>query len=142
MLTKEYSENKTEEVIIKDLVGNEAKANVKITNIDKKAPVIEGVKDKSRYSRKATPRAVDENLESVKLEKEGQEVEGYENGTEITELGSYKIIAMDGAGNKTEVEFYIKDIPSTEEVVEYTVSPEGLTNQDVKVSVTKKGNEE
>ena len=115
---------------------------IEITNIDKKAPVIEGVKDKRTYANKATPKAVDENLESVKLEKEGQEVVGYENGTTITELGTYKITATDKVGNKTEVEFYIKDIPSTEEVVEYTVTPEGLTNQDVKVSVTKKENEE
>ena len=40
ILTKEYTENKEEEIEIKDLVGNTVKANIKITNIDKVKPEV------------------------------------------------------------------------------------------------------
>ena len=39
-LTKEYSENKTEEVTIKDLAGNSTNATIEIKNIDKTAPTV------------------------------------------------------------------------------------------------------
>ena len=40
VLTKEYSENTKETITIKDLAGNEAQANIEITNIDKTLPEI------------------------------------------------------------------------------------------------------
>ena len=40
VLTKEYTENTEETITIKDLAGNEAQANIEITNIDKNLPEI------------------------------------------------------------------------------------------------------
>ena len=40
VLTKEYSENTKETITVKDLVGNEAQANIEIANIDKTLPDI------------------------------------------------------------------------------------------------------
>ena len=40
ILTKEYTENTKETITIKDLAGNETKANIEITNIDKTLPDI------------------------------------------------------------------------------------------------------
>ena len=40
VLTKEYTENTKETITIKDLAGNEAQANIEITNIDKNLPEI------------------------------------------------------------------------------------------------------
>ena len=39
-LTKEYTENTTETITIKDLAGNETQANIEISNIDKNLPEI------------------------------------------------------------------------------------------------------
>ena len=39
-LTKEYTENTKETITVKDLAGNEAQANIEITNIDKTLPEI------------------------------------------------------------------------------------------------------
>ena len=40
-LTKTYGQNTTEEVILKDLVGNETKVSIQIENIDKEAPEVD-----------------------------------------------------------------------------------------------------
>ena len=40
VLTKEYSENTTETITVKDLVGNETQATIEINNIDKNLPEI------------------------------------------------------------------------------------------------------
>ena len=155
VLTKEYEQNTAtegEKIVVKDLVGNETETIVKIANIDKVAPTVTGVQNGRSYSKRVTPVVEDENLESVILVKKEKkqneeeiietEVEGYKNGDEITELGDYKLTATDKVGNTTIVEFSIKEIPDTKDVVVVTKSTEELTNQDVVVTITKKDREE
>lgn len=48
-LTKKYEKNISEEVTVKDLVGNESKAKIEINNIDKVAPTVKVTTDKKEY---------------------------------------------------------------------------------------------
>ena len=106
-LTRAYSLNNAEMVAVKDIVGNIATANVKVSNIDKTTPTIEGVKENQKYYKEVTPKAKDDNLKTVELYKEGNKVNTYKNGDKITEKGNYKIVAKDSAGNETTVSFKI-----------------------------------
>ncbi|MBP3832225.1 MAG: dockerin type I repeat-containing protein, partial [Clostridia bacterium] len=55
-----------------------------------------------------TPKATDANPGTLLLEKDGTKVEGYTNGKEILEEGTYKLTATDKVGNTTIVNFTIK----------------------------------
>lgn len=74
---------------------------------DTTPPTITGVEDGKTYNNYVTPIAQDENLASVTLIKDGKVVEGYQNGSQIRENGSYTLTASDEAGNSTQVRFII-----------------------------------
>ena len=107
-LTKEYSANKTETITIKDLAGNSTNATIEIKNIDKEKPVITGVENGKVYKESVTATATDANPGTLLLEKAGTKVEGYTNGKEIIEEGTYKLTATDKVGNTTIINFTIK----------------------------------
>lgn len=111
VMTKEYTENKEEEITIKDLVGNTTKANIKITNIDKIKPEV-----KVDYSNK---KATDENVKvTIEANEEIRIPKGwiqddvknniiykeYDANTEET------VTIVDLAGNETEVQIKIDNI--------------------------------
>ena len=87
--------------------GREFQAEAIVSNIDKKAPVIIGVKDGQVYGNYVTCEVEDENLDEITLIKNGVKQENYENGNKIKENGNYQIIATDKAGNTTTVNFKI-----------------------------------
>ena len=72
--------------------------------IDKNAPVIEGVTDEKLYNTDVTPIITDKenNLSTITLN--GKD---YVSGTAITEDGTYELIAKDLAGNEEKVSFTI-----------------------------------
>ena len=83
---------------------------VEVTNIDKDVPIIDGVENNKTYEGIAvTPNIQDENLQSINLIKNGVIVDNYTNNTELTEEGIYQLEAIDAAGNKTTVNFKIKE---------------------------------
>lgn len=86
--------------------GQAFKEEVKITSIDKDAPVISGVVNGKIYTESATPVIKDENLASIEVLFNGTSIQ-FSNGTKLTQEGIYNIIATDKAGNKTEIEIYI-----------------------------------
>ena len=93
-----------------DAVGIEGKVEVKITNIDTNSIVIDGI-EKETYTYDGIgviPTTKDTDVKSVKLTKDEVEVEGYELGTAIVNVGSYKLEVTDLAGNDTIVEFIIE----------------------------------
>ena len=72
------------------------------------APVITGVTDGGKYTKPVIPIITDDDLDKVELYKDGNLVSGFASGTKINDPGSYKLIATDKAGNKTEVNFTIE----------------------------------
>ena len=107
-LNKVYEQNVNEEITIKDIAGNQKKVNIEITNIDKTSPVISGVENGESYIGSVKILVTDDNLKTLLLEKDRKKVEGYTKGKEITEKGTYKLTAIDKAGNSTEVSFTIQ----------------------------------
>lgn len=87
--------------------GRTLSIKVVVNNIDKKSPKIEGIEPLKIYTEKVVPKITDENLEKVELYLNGQLVENYKINTEIKEEGFYQLIAMDKAGNKTNIPFQI-----------------------------------
>ena len=80
---------------------------VAVNNIDKTAPQISGVESGKIYQQSTVPNAVDEHLDTVELQRNGQVVEGYSLGTELNEEGQYELTVTDKAGNVSNVVFYI-----------------------------------
>ena len=106
-LTKTYSSNKEEIITIKDKAGNINNTRIKIKNIDKASPIVEGITEGKTYKYGVKPIAKDDNPGTLLLEKDGIKVEGYTNGNLISENGNYKLTAVDKLGNTTKINFTI-----------------------------------
>ncbi|MCU6736195.1 family 16 glycoside hydrolase [Diplocloster agilis] len=72
-------------------------------HVDKKAPVIKELTEGKEYSGPVMVSVQDENLKTLQIN--GREVK---NGTMVSEPGTYRVTAVDQAGNKTELSFSIK----------------------------------
>ena len=136
VLTKEYTENTKEIITVKDLAGNEAQANIEISNIDKTAP-----NGKIEYSAKEP---TNKNV-TVKItsNEEIQEVEGWTLSSdrkvltkEYTENTKETITVKDLAGNETEVNIEISNIDKTAPNGKIEYSTKELTNKNVIVTIT------
>ena len=90
-----------------DEYGFTGTITAKVDWIDKEAPVITGVQNEQTYNVAVTPIVSDENIETIELVKDGNKVEDYISGKEITENGKYTLTAKDKAGNITIVVFTI-----------------------------------
>ncbi len=106
-LTKVYEENVTETIKVYDLAGNEASQEVKIENIDKEGPAVEGVKDGESYT-SVTPTFTEG---TATLQKDNGAAEEYTSGTAISEDGTYVLVVTDALGNETEIKFTINNQP-------------------------------
>ena len=130
-LTKEYTENTTETITIKDLAGNEAQATIEITNIDKTAPTVN-----VGYS---TKEITEENvIVTITANEEIQAITGWTLSSdkktltkEYTENTTEIITIKDLAGNETQANIEISNIDKN--LPEITI---GDINQDGKIDVT------
>lgn len=89
--------------------GQAKQITAKVTNIDKTSPIINGVVDGKLYTSKITPTITDENLDTIKLILNGEEVMNFKSGTTLTEEGFYTLTAIDKAGNKIQISFQIME---------------------------------
>lgn len=89
--------------------GQAKQITAKVTNIDKTSPIINGVVDGKLYTSKITPTITDENLDTIKLILNGEEVKNFKSGTTLTEEGFYTLTAIDKAGDKTQISFQIME---------------------------------
>ena len=129
-LTKSYSENVEETVILTDLVGNISKLNVKVENIDNIAPKVVATYQKG----------TEETGVQVTLigDEELQELEGWilsEDKKELvkqySEPTKEQVIVKDLVGNETTVDIAIVDF-----VAEVTYSSEEVNQEKVDVTIT------
>ena len=123
-------------VFAKDEEGASTVKEINILSIDKveepdtTAPIINGVTDKGIYKNSVTPNVTDENLSSVTLTKNGTVVNNYQNGSTISEEGSYVLTARDEAGNETKISFTI-DLTAPE----VEITQENTDNKNVVVTL-------
>ena len=89
--------------------GQAKQITAKVTNIDKTSPIINGVIDGKLYTSKITPTITDENIDTIKLILNGEEVKNFKSGTTLTEEGFYTLTVIDKAGNKTQISFQIME---------------------------------
>ncbi len=112
-LTKVFDENTSGTVVIKDLAGNESEIAYEVSGIDKQAPTISGVQDGMTYDQVQNVVISDEALSEVRVYEDGvltQTITSFdENSVRITANANkeYHIVAIDQAGNQSEVRFTI-----------------------------------
>ncbi len=87
--------------------GRTFSQEVKVENIDKILPEISNIENGKIYFESVIPNVNDEHLGKVQVTLNGQAIEGYSLGNELTEEGQYELVATDKAGNVTKVVFYI-----------------------------------
>lgn len=102
-----------------------------VNNIDKTAPTITGIQNDKLYLDSVAPQIQDDNLKEVTLSKDGNIVGDYQTNATISEDGYYKIVAIDKAGNQTQIEFYISRNPAS-----ITYSTTDWTNKNVTATIT------
>lgn len=108
--SKEYVFDKNGSFTFEYTIKGQAKQiTAKVTNIDKTLPIINGVIDGKLYTSKITPTITDENIDTIKLILNGEEVKNFKSGTTLTEEGFYTLTVIDKAGNKTQISFQIME---------------------------------
>lgn len=121
------------------LVVTEDKINGKSITVsfvlDKTVPTILGVEDKAYYNSGVVIEVDDDNLLDILLTKDGVEYSFVNGLTNITEDGTYQIVASDKAGNINSYTFVIDNIEPVVEVI-YTPNNEELTSENVLVTIT------
>ena len=134
-MTKVYTNNKTEEVTIKDLVENESKITVKVSNIDKVAPI-----GQVGYS---TTEPTNRNVTAtIEVNEKIKQVEGWTISTDLTILTKIftvnkdeTVTITDLAGNTSTVKVAVENIDKTEIEANVNYSTTLLTNQNVDVTI-------
>ena len=101
--------------------GQAKQITAKVTNIDKTSPIINGVVDEKLYTSKITPTITDENIDTIKLILNGEEVKNFKSVTTLTEEGFYTLTAIDKAGNKTQISFQIMESNSQNYIVQENI---------------------
>ena len=108
--SKEYVFNQNGSFTFEYTIKGQAKQiTAKVTNIDKTSPIINGVVDGKLYTSKVTPTITDENLDTIKLILNGEEVKNFKSGTTLTDEGFYTLTVTDKAGNQTQISFQIME---------------------------------
>ena len=135
-LTKTYTENKEEEVIINGKNGSSKKVNVKVGNIDKTAPVLSA----PNYS--TTNLTQDNVTVTITANEEIQEVEGWNLSADKKQItkeyianAEEEIEVYDLAGNSSKVNVKIANIDNTQLHANVKYSTTKHTNTDVVVTI-------
>ena len=136
ILTKEYTQNTEETVIIKDLAGNETTKQINISNIDKTRPEVE-----ISYSPDSL---TNQNVTvTITANEEIQEINGWTLSTDkkvltktYSENKSETIGVTDIAGNITSQQVSINYIDKTTPKATVSYSTQNPTNQNVTVTIT------
>lgn len=111
-------ENGSYTVFAKDSAGNKSIKSFNVSELTTEAPdpmpgedttppKIIGVENGKTYTSSVTPIIEDENLDSITLEKDGEAIRDFSNGTTINENGNYILTAIDKYNNTTKVSFSV-----------------------------------
>ena len=139
-LTKIYSSNKEEQITLKDSLENSATAKIKITNIDKTAPILEVTKNPTSWTKSdviLTIKAGDDESGVNNVTVDGKKVTSSNGKYEykVTKNGTYKVVVTDRAENTKEQSVTVSNIDKTAPTLEVTKNPENLTKDDVTLTI-------
>ena len=134
-ITKEYTQNATEEITVQDFAGNTGKAKVTINNIDVTAPEVE-----VKYS--TTETTNDTVTVTVKSNEKLKEVKGWTLSEdkliltkEYTDNTEETLIVYDLAGNERKIPIRIANIDKVELEAKVEYSTTEATKGTVKVTI-------
>ena len=127
---KTFTENGSYDFELQDLAGNKKTITVVIDQIDRIAPVINGIENNKYYKNDVTYTIDEEHLDYVTI----NGLKYTENiPTTFSDEGNYVVTVVDKAGNQTTVNFVIdKTIPI---VVDVQQKYENIENGRIKVNV-------
>lgn len=123
-MSKEYSANISQDIKVKDLAGNEAIATITIANIDKEAPVVEGLTE-GKNSYQTVTLKFTEGVAT--LQKDNEAPQKYLSETPITTDGRYVLVVTDPAGNTTTKEFIVDKVAPVFETLKPVILKKGDT---------------
>ena len=136
VLTKEYSLNENENVIIKDIAGNTVTVPVNVTQIDKVAPIV-----RVSYSEKQETN--EPVIVTLTADEEIKGISGWQLSSDKRSLArtfddniNTIINVEDIVGNTTPVRVDIHNILNQDLEAEVTYSTKKITNGNVKVTIT------
>ena len=132
-------ENGSETVVAKDEVGNLTETLIEVANIDKIAPVINGVEDGKKYDKAVIATVEDENIKEVVIN--GTVYEYHGQKIDFSKNGKYTLIARDKAGNETEVSFEIAIANDKDESANIVDKNDNNKNENNKSDKTQTGDE-
>lgn len=104
---KEIIENGSYTLTVKDKYNDPVVINFTVDSINPKVILLDKVETIRGDILPIIPQIFEENLKEIKVWKNGQLVEGYKLGDQLTETANYKIYVSDLADNEEEVEFKI-----------------------------------
>ncbi len=135
-LTKEYTQNATEEITIKDLAGNEKVIPIKIENIDKTLPQAQVAYSTTKLTNGTV-------TVTISVNEKIQQLEGWtlgKDGLTLTKIytknSEEEIVVKDLAGNETKVTVSVKNIDTTIPEVQIKYSTTKKTTEKVTVTLT------
>ena len=136
ILSKKYTENKSETIDVIDLAGNKTTVNVKVDNIDKIAP-------KAEVKNSITTPTNQNVTVTITANEEIKPVSGWKLSTgktiltkEYAKNGEETVEITDLAGNKTTANVKVDNIDKTAPIIEVKNSITSPTNGNVTVSIT------
>lgn len=135
-LTKEFSENITQNYLIQDLLGNTTTVQIKISNIDKTKPEVKLTYNPSTVTNKNV-------IATIMANEELQELEGWTLSNDKKKLEKEfssntqeSVEVKDIAGNKERIEINITNIDKEEPKYVLTYSETAITNKDILVTIS------
>ena len=134
-LSKTYTENTQEQIVVYDLAGNSSIANISVTNIDKETPSLEVL-----YS---TKEITNENVTvTITSNKQLQEVEGWTRSEDMLTLSKIytqnteeTVTIYDLAGNSYIANISINNIDKESPILEVNITPTETTSGSVTVEI-------
>ena len=103
--TVKVKTNATYTFMLEDTEGNRYSKTVKVNGLDKKKPVVTGVKNKKTYKKTVTIKFSDKQTGIKSATLNGKKIK---NKKKVSKNGSYSLVVRDKAGNKTTIKFKIK----------------------------------
>ncbi len=140
-MTKEYTDNKIEDVMVKDSLGNQTTVTIDIRNIDKEAPVAKVEYDITELTKKDVVVTIiaNENLQAVSGTINTWELDDEDETratATFTSNGTETVTITDLAGNETQIPVKVDNIDKIAPVLEVSYNIEVATNQNVIATIT------